>query len=133
MVTFYQHQHHLVSSLGESKSVVLAGLAELIAWATSMGIGGFLASQEERDHARYVREQMGMRIGRTGTGDRMLEGVLVVVGVEESVCNEVMRSLKEVEVRGGRDGRDEETVRMRWRCGVATCVSPQVRTRIWNR
>ena len=44
MVTFYQHQRHLVSSLSESKSIVLAGLAKLIAGATSMGISGFLAS-----------------------------------------------------------------------------------------
>jgi len=31
-----------------------------------MSFGGFLASQEERDHAQYVREQMRVRIGRTG-------------------------------------------------------------------
>ncbi|THH11301.1 hypothetical protein EW146_g8086 [Bondarzewia mesenterica] len=44
-----------LSSLGESKLVVLGGIAELIAGALSMGIGGFLASQAERDHYRYLR------------------------------------------------------------------------------
>ena len=36
-----------LSSLGESKLVILGGFAELIAGAISMGIGGFLASQAE--------------------------------------------------------------------------------------
>jgi len=35
-----------------------------------MSFGGFLASQEERDHALYVREQMRVRIGTRRTGDR---------------------------------------------------------------
>ena len=113
-----------LSSLGESKFVVLAGVAELIAGAISMGIGGFLASQAERDHARYVREQTRVRVGRSGEGEveREVEEVLGVVGVEEGVCREVARCLREVEEKvgvGGVDGgRDEETVGMRWSSGV---------------
>ncbi|EEB88544.1 hypothetical protein MPER_13562, partial [Moniliophthora perniciosa FA553] len=44
-----------LSSLGTSRIVVLGGVAELIAGAISMGIGGFLASQAERDHYRYLK------------------------------------------------------------------------------
>jgi len=33
----------------------------------------------------------------------------------EGVCSEVVRSLREVEVRDGRGRRDEEMVGMRWR------------------
>lgn len=47
-----------LSSLGESKLVVLGGVAELIAGAISMGIGGFLASQSEvrsfYDYCRFL-------------------------------------------------------------------------------
>ncbi|KIJ36894.1 hypothetical protein M422DRAFT_91520, partial [Sphaerobolus stellatus SS14] len=43
-----------LSSLGESRLVVVGGVAELIAGAISMGIGGFLASQSERDHYRFL-------------------------------------------------------------------------------
>jgi len=87
-----------------------------------MGIGGFLASQAERDHARYVREQTRVRVARSCEGEveREVEEVLGVVGVEEGVCKEVARCLREVETKvggsgnGNVGGRDEETVGMRW-------------------
>ena len=96
-----------------------------------MGIGGFLASQAERDHARYVREQTRVRVGRSCEGEveREVEEVLGVVGVDEGVCRQVARCLREVEEKvggghvhvdeGGRPGRrDEETVGMRWSSDV---------------
>jgi hypothetical protein len=44
-----------LSSLGKSSLVILGDTAELVAGTIIMGIGGFLASQAERDHYRYVR------------------------------------------------------------------------------
>src|SRR5882672_659375 len=58
-----------LSSLGESKLVVLGGVAELIAGAISMGIGGFLASQAERDHYRYLRKTTAARVARSCEGE----------------------------------------------------------------
>ncbi|VDB87136.1 unnamed protein product [Peniophora sp. CBMAI 1063] len=89
-----------LSSLGESKLVVLGGIAELIAGAISMGIGGFLASQAERDHYRYLRRQTKARVLRSCDGEmeREVHAVLGPVGVEENVSRAVARNLLEVEI-----------------------------------
>jgi len=88
-----------LSSLGESKLVVLGGIAELIAGAISMGIGGFLASQAERDHHRYLRRTIKARVRRECDGEmeREVYAVLGPVGVKEEVSRQVARSLMEVE------------------------------------
>jgi len=88
-----------LSSLGESKIVILAGLAELIAGAISMGIGGFLASQSEQDHYRYLKYQTQVRVQRSCEGEmeREVAEVLAPVGVDEKVCREVARNLREME------------------------------------
>ncbi|KAI0061226.1 DUF125-domain-containing protein [Artomyces pyxidatus] len=113
-----------LSSLGESKLVILGGIAELIAGALSMGIGGFLASQAERDHYRYLRRQTNARVLRSCDGEmeREVHAVLGSVGVDEKVSRQVAHSLREVEV--GPDGHavssssssseDEESVGLRW-------------------
>ena len=88
-----------LSSLGESKLVVLGGVAELIAGAISMGIGGFLASQAERDHHRYLRRTTKARVQRSCDGEmeREVHAVLGPVGVNESVSRQVALNLLEVE------------------------------------
>ena len=80
-----------LSSLGESKLVILGGIAELIAGAISMGIGGFLASQAERDHYRYLRKVTAARVIRSCDGEmeREVHAVLGPVGVEEKVSRQV--------------------------------------------
>ncbi|CAH7686539.1 VIT family-domain-containing protein [Phakopsora pachyrhizi] len=50
-----------LSSLGSSRLVVLAGLAELISGAISMGIGGYLASEAERDRFLYRKKFFKVR------------------------------------------------------------------------
>ena len=89
-----------LSSLGESKLVVLGGIAELIAGALSMGIGGFLASQAERDHYRYLRRTTAARVLRSCDGEmeREVHAVLGRVGVDEKVSRQVTRSLLEAEM-----------------------------------
>lgn len=88
-----------LSSLGESKLVVLGGIAELIAGAISMGIGGFLASQAERDHHRYLHRMTKARVQRSCDGEmeREVYAVLGPVGVDEKVSRQVALNLLEVE------------------------------------
>lgn len=114
-----------LSSLGESKLVVLGGIAELIAGAISMGIGGFLASQSERDHFRYQRRTTAERVVQSCSGEmeREVQEVLGPLGVDDKTCREVTRSLRESEADDVRAppgggyvaGRDEENhAQLRW-------------------
>ncbi|KAF8170131.1 membrane fraction protein [Pholiota molesta] len=111
-----------LSSLGESKLVVLGGVAELIAGALSMGIGGFLASQAERDHYRYLRKHTSQRVLHSCAGEmeREVVGVLGPVGVDEKTCRAVAESLRHVEeethpggAQNGHPVADEEAA-LRW-------------------
>jgi VIT1/CCC1 family predicted Fe2+/Mn2+ transporter len=107
-----------LSSLGESKLVVLGGIAELIAGAISMGIGGFLASQAERDHYRFLRRTTKARVRRSCDGEmeREVHAVLGAVGVDEKVSRQLAHSLLEVESaieRNDNDLQDEERG-LRW-------------------
>jgi len=89
-----------LSSLGESRLVVLGGVAELIAGAISMGIGGFLASQAERDHYYYLRNQTAARVLRSCAGEmeREVHAVLGPVGVDEKLSTQVAQCLRKLEV-----------------------------------
>ena len=95
-----------LSSLGTSKLVILGGIAELIAGAISMGIGGFLASQAERDHYRYLRKVTAARVVRSCDGEmeREVYAVLGPVGVDEKVSRQVAGCLRDVEFAA--DGSD---------------------------
>ncbi|KAL4061945.1 VIT family-domain-containing protein [Scleroderma yunnanense] len=91
-----------LSSLGKSRFVVMGGIAELIAGAISMGIGGFLASQAERDHYRFLRRQTSSRILSTCVREMEKEvfSVLGPVGVDERTAREVAKCLRDVEHQG---------------------------------
>ncbi|KDQ18295.1 hypothetical protein BOTBODRAFT_28709 [Botryobasidium botryosum FD-172 SS1] len=88
-----------LSSIGDSKLVVLGGAAELVAGAISMGIGGFLAAQSERDHYRYLRTQTRQRVARSCAGEmeREVHDVLGPVGVDEKLSRQVADCLMTVE------------------------------------
>lgn len=60
-----------------------------------MGIGGFLASQAERDHFRYLRTQTRLRVQRSCAGEmeREVHAVLGPVGVDEKLSRQVALSL----------------------------------------
>ncbi|KAJ7050414.1 membrane fraction protein [Mycena amicta] len=92
-----------LSSLGESRLVVLGGVAELIAGAISMGIGGFLASQSERDHYRFLRDTTAARVVRSCDGEmeREVADVLAPIGVDERTCRQVARCLRDAELPSG--------------------------------
>ena len=97
-----------LSSLGDSKLVVLGGIAELIAGAISMGIGGFLASQAERDHYRYQRKSTAARVNRSCDGEieREVAQVLGPVGVDEKICSSVAKCLRDLELESEGHGSD---------------------------
>lgn len=112
-----------LSSLGESKLVIVGGFAELIAGAISMGIGGFLASQAERDHYRYLRKVTSARVLRSCDGEmeREVFGVLGPVGVDAKTSKMVAKSLRDVEVdssgegtRSGSSSSSEEDGGLKW-------------------
>lgn len=54
-----------LSSLGSSRLVYTAGIAELVSGALSMGVGGYLSAQAERDHYRYLRKNTRVRLRRS--------------------------------------------------------------------
>ena len=113
-----------LSSLGESRLVVLGGVAELIAGAISMGIGGFctsslrvtsyslltrlltVASQSERDHYRYQRQHTASRVLRSCDGEmqREVHAILGPLGLDEATTSKVAARLRQAEVdaRGSR-------------------------------
>jgi vacuolar iron transporter family protein len=64
-----------------------------------MGVGGFLASQSERDHHRYLRRTTYARVQRSCDGEveREVHAVLGPVGVDQNVSRQVAISLLEVE------------------------------------
>ncbi|KAG9226897.1 hypothetical protein CCMSSC00406_0003430 [Pleurotus cornucopiae] len=119
-----------LSSLGESRLVILGGVAELIAGAISMGIGGFLASQAERDHYRYLKHHTAARVIRSCEGEmeREVRDVLGPIGVDDKTCSAVARCLRDVEVVetddagtvNGASSRvpDEEEGKLRWSSDV---------------
>ena len=77
-----------------------------------MGIGGFLASQAERDHHRFLRRTTRARVLRSCDGEmeREVHAVLGAVGVDEKVSRQVAHNLLEVESAVEQDNgiRDEE-------------------------
>jgi len=106
-----------LSSIGNSRLVVVGGIAELIAGAISMGVGGFLASQAERDHFRYLRRTTRDRVLRSCSGEmeREVHAVLGPVGVSESTSRGLASELRQVEVNvsGHSTARDYGTVTKR--------------------
>ncbi|KAB5592667.1 Protein CCC1 [Ceratobasidium theobromae] len=89
-----------LSSIGSSRLVVIGGVAELIAGAISMGVGGFLASQAERDHFRYLRRTTRDRVLRSCSGEmeREVHAVLGPIGVSEQMSRALATELRQVEV-----------------------------------
>lgn len=110
-----------LSSLGTSKLVVYGGVAELIAGSISMGIGGFLASQAERDQFFYLRRTTAARVARSCEGEieREVHAVLGPIGVDEKTSTAVAKCLRDVEFDShgvGSNGRvgSEEDGALKW-------------------
>ncbi|CAE6524535.1 unnamed protein product [Rhizoctonia solani] len=105
-----------LSSIGNSRLVVIGGIAELIAGAISMGVGGFLASQAERDHFRYLRRTTRDRVLRSCSGEmeREVHAVLGPVGVSEHTSRALATELRQVEVDSSDTPDQKVTQRRSW-------------------
>ena len=86
----------------------MGGIAELIAGAISMGIGGFLASQAERDYYRYQQRSIAARVKRSCNGEieREVAQVLGPIGVDEKICSTVAKCLLDLELESDGHGSD---------------------------
>lgn len=58
-----------LSGVGSTRIVVLAGAAELISGAVSMGVGGFLSAQAELQHYKFTQEQTRERVSASAGED----------------------------------------------------------------
>lgn len=88
-----------LSSLGSSKLVVVAGLAELISGAISMGIGGYLASEAERDQFRYMQRKIRARVARS-TPQQMetkVDEILAPMGIRSDISSAIAYDLLQIE------------------------------------
>lgn len=66
-----------LSSLGDSKLVITAGLAELVSGAISMGLGGFLAARSESEYYNYQVEKEKITYSNSPyTSESSLEQIL---------------------------------------------------------
>ncbi|OAV99091.1 hypothetical protein PTTG_02380 [Puccinia triticina 1-1 BBBD Race 1] len=113
-----------LSSLGSSRLVVVGGIAELISGAISMGIGGYLASEAERDHFKYLQKTTKDRVTRSCSGEmeREVHEVLGPIGLDESISRTVASALLRVESEanestdGTADPVEESTAHWILRC-----------------
>ncbi len=85
-----------LSSLGSTKIVITGGFAELISGAISMGLGGYLAAQSEREYfnSERKREQMEVETIPDEEG-REVEGLLMEYGITKESCAAVVADLKQ--------------------------------------
>jgi hypothetical protein len=85
-----------------------------------MGIGGFLASQAERDHYRYLRRTTRARVERSCAGEmeREVHAILGPLGLEQSLSRRVADALMKVEDdsagEGGSTTPSSEESGLRW-------------------
>lgn len=72
---------------------------QLISGAISMGIGGYLASEAERDHFKYLQKTTRDRVSRSCSGEmeREVHEVLGPIGLDDSISRTVTAALLRVE------------------------------------
>ncbi|KAA1071004.1 hypothetical protein PGTUg99_011690 [Puccinia graminis f. sp. tritici] len=88
-----------LSSLGSSRLVVVAGMAELISGAISMGVGGYLASEADRDQFRYRQRVIRKRVAHSCSSsmDRQVQEILQPFGISHGLCGMVSNDLLKFE------------------------------------
>lgn len=84
-----------LSSTGSTKLVVLAGLAELVSGAISMGIGGFLSAQAELSHFAFNAKSTQQRVERScGTEvQRQVHDILKGYGIAPETSAKIAAEL----------------------------------------
>ena len=88
-----------LSGTNSARFVVIAGLAELVSGAISMGVGGFLSAQAEVDYYRYRMRTTRQRLTSTCNAqiEREVYDVLGPYGVPANEASRVAQLLKRVE------------------------------------
>ncbi|SJX62345.1 related to CCC1-Proposed vacuolar iron transport protein [Sporisorium reilianum f. sp. reilianum] len=88
-----------LSSTGSTKLVVLAGLAELVSGAISMGIGGFLSAQAELSHFAFNLKSTQQRVERScGTEvQRQVHDILKGYGIAPDTSAQIAAELTAAE------------------------------------
>ncbi|KAJ1020636.1 hypothetical protein NDA16_004029 [Ustilago loliicola] len=84
-----------LSSTGSTKLVVLAGLAELVSGAISMGIGGFLSAQAEMSHFAFNQRSTEQRVERSCGSEvqRQVHGILKDYGIAPETSAQIAAEL----------------------------------------
>ena len=92
-----------------------------------MGIGGFLASQAERDHYRYQQKATAARVYRSCDGEmeREVHAVLGPVGVDEKTSRQVATALRDVEFTTEGDGPSATSAPSRRGASDATLIAEE--------
>ncbi|CEH18090.1 Uncharacterized membrane protein [Ceraceosorus bombacis] len=90
-----------LSGIGSSRIVVVAGMAELVSGAISMGVGGLLSAQAELQHYRYLSRATSDRVRQSCAGEmeREVISILSPFGVPADVAGLVADKLLNVEER----------------------------------
>lgn len=116
-----------LSGTNSSRIVVLAGLAELVSGAISMGVGGFLSAQAEVDTYRYRLAQTRERMRRSCSAQihREVSEILEPYGVPHGMAARVAEVLAqaETESRGGNEHGDDDVEAQQ------ALLSPEQRTK----
>ncbi|SNX84598.1 related to CCC1 - Proposed vacuolar iron transport protein [Melanopsichium pennsylvanicum] len=84
-----------LSSTGSTKLVVLAGLAELVSGAISMGIGGFLSAQAELSHFAFNQNLTQQRVQRSCASEvqRQVHDILKGYGIASDTSAQIAAEL----------------------------------------
>ncbi|GAK67752.1 DUF125-domain-containing protein [Moesziomyces antarcticus] len=84
-----------LSSTGSTKLVVLAGLAELVSGAISMGIGGFLSAQAELSHFAFNLNAIQQRVERSCQSEvqRQVHDILKRYGIAPDTSAQIAAEL----------------------------------------
>lgn len=88
-----------LSSVGSSKLVVIAGVAELTSGAISMAIGGYLSAQAEKEHYDHSQVNTAGRVAQSC--DEQLQSevleILAPYGIVGPVASQVASQLQQAE------------------------------------
>lgn len=84
-----------LSVVGDSKVVIIGGLAELIAGAISMGVGAFLASITDRKHYQVEEERERREVREEPAAEEAeIHEILEKYGVGRNASQAVVEDLK---------------------------------------
>lgn len=88
-----------LSSVGSSKLVVIAGVAELTSGAISMAIGGYLSAQAEKEHYDHSEVNTAGRVAQSCDEQIQSEvlDILAPYGIVGPVASQVAEQLQQAE------------------------------------